>query len=77
MYVVSGQAERENLRTRDGESDRGKWQELTGGQPWSETVDSVEKECGYCETAVSAFGTGLYAGQNVCIPCDTQVMDID
>lgn len=65
-------------------NDRGKWQELIGGEPWSETVDSVKKQCGYCETAVSAFS--IHAGhhhtrsmdevKHVCIPCDTQAMDI-
>lgn len=67
-------------------SDRGKWQEVIGGEPESETVDSVKKLCGYCETAVSAFSihTGHLAHtqstgkiKHVCIPCDTQVMSTE
>lgn len=53
---VGGQTERKEKLWEIGRNgDRVKRQELIGGEPKSETVDSVEKQCCYCQTAVSAF----------------------
>lgn len=55
-------------------SDRWKWQEVTGRKPGSETVDSVEKLCGYCETAVSA--SSIYTEHHTHTSCYTQLVYI-
>ena len=57
MNVVERHTVRKSEMEGEGgkNCDRGKRQESTGEEPESETVDSVEKQCSYCETAVSAF----------------------
>lgn len=52
---VGGQTEREKSKKVRQRKKKNCDRELIGAEPWSETVDSVEKQCGYCETAVSAF----------------------
>ena len=52
----SGRTDRERkIEESETEKKKNCDRELIGAEPWSETVDSVEKQCGYCETAVSAF----------------------
>lgn len=52
---VGGRTDRKRKSKKVTQRKKNSDRELIGAEPWSETVDSVEKQCGYCETAVSAF----------------------